>query len=354
MTLALSRPSRATWRTLLSSTVLVSALLAPGLPPAAWSAVPTGDPGAAVAAQDEGPGGPAVAVPVAVTEDPVRPPEVVLRQSADAVPERDPAGARLGTARDRSRDLLVAPRLVSSSAPRSTWQVAYSGFDAYPEAKAAFQAGVDVWSRIIASPVPIKVAATFAPLSSGVLGSAGATANYSLTVNGKTSSYASALVDAITGADQGTANGRTSTSDIVATFTSQPVGFYFGTDGLPPAGQTDFETVVLHELGHGLGFAGSMSVASGSGTYSTPNPAVYDRFAYDAASGGNLVLAQPNGSAALAAVLQSGSVYWDSPAANAANGGTRAQLYAPAQWVPAAASPTSTRTCTPRATSTRS
>ena len=38
-----------------------------------------------------------------------------------------------------------------------------------------------------------------------------------------------------------------------------------GTDGNTPLGKIDFVTVVLHEIGHGLGFTGSMDVDTAPG-----------------------------------------------------------------------------------------
>jgi len=40
--------------------------------------------------------------------------------------------------------------------------------------------------------------------------------------------------------------------------------WYFGTDANTPAGLIDFVTVVLHEIGHGIGFIGSMNAGNGS------------------------------------------------------------------------------------------
>ena len=73
--------------------------------------------------------------------------------------------------------------------------VNYNGFT--PEAEAAFQYAVDIWSTIVVSDVPIRVDATFQPLPPGVLGSAGPTLVF-LNLN---QWYPSALADAITGRD---------------------------------------------------------------------------------------------------------------------------------------------------------
>jgi hypothetical protein len=215
-------------------------------------------------------------------------------------------------------------RLVADPAPgpaRSTWQVSYTGFT--PQAQAAFQAAVDIWSRLIASPVPIKVDASFASLDPGVLGSAGAANWYKRTGLGDgVSWYPGALADALSGSDVGG-------TDIDAQF-SNTYGFYFGIDGATPSGQIDFESVVLHELGHGLGFAGFADDAGSTGSFDASGR--FDAFTYDAPIGGSRLLSYPDPSAALATALTSGSVYWGGPAGVASNGGVRPRLYAPGSW----------------------
>lgn len=245
--------------------------------------------------------------------------------------------------KDRTRaqrltaSLTSGSALVAAPAPGpvlSTWQVAYTGFDAAstpngPAAQAAFQAAVDIWSRLVASPVPIKVQASFAALPPGVLGSAGASSYYSL---GGQSWLPSALADAVHGSDVAPlANGPG--SDITAQFTNvSSAGFSFSTTGSTPSGSVDFMSVVMHEIGHGLGFAGSLDVSGGLGSYGAPLPDAYDRFAYDAPAGGASVLAHANSSADLAGVLQSGSLWWNGAQGVAGGGGTRPRLYAPASW----------------------
>ena len=44
---------------------------------------------------------------------------------------------------------------------------------------------------------------------------------------------------------------------------SDGIDWYFGTDGSTPFSQYDFVSVVMHEIAHGLNFAGSMRVSSG-------------------------------------------------------------------------------------------
>ena len=71
----------------------------------------------------------------------------------------------------RSRDQwLHVPGFTNAT---STFNVTYEGFGSFPLAQAAFQAGVDIWSDLLGSSVPIKVRARFEPLGANVLGSAG-------------------------------------------------------------------------------------------------------------------------------------------------------------------------------------
>ena len=256
----------------------------------------------------------------------------LLRRKDVPKPAKKPRGVQIEQADDGSQAYLVAAPPAGPA--KSTWQVTYTGFDTGngPAAQVAFQAAVDVWARIITSPVTIKVNATYATLGTNVLGSAGASTNYTGLGDG-VSSYPSALADAVYGQDIAPLlNPPGPSSDINATFTNAPsVNWYYGTDGAPGASQIDFMSVVMHELGHGLGFAGSMTVSGGNGSYGG-TPSRFDRFPYDASTAGNLVLSYPNNSAALATVLQGQSIYWDGANGKAANGGARPRMYAPATW----------------------
>jgi hypothetical protein len=118
--------------------------------------------------------------------------------------------------------------------------------------------------------------------------------------------------------------------DIIAAFNSTFPNWHFGT--VPaPAGKYDFESVVLHELGHGVGFLGAGRVGTGGvgsvklGT--PPNPTAYDIFTEDNA--GKRLTKYPDGSVALGNALTSGNVFYDSPRVRNAFGNQRAELYAP-------------------------
>jgi hypothetical protein len=207
--------------------------------------------------------------------------------------------------------------------------VNYTGFT--PQAQTAFQFAVDIWESLLDTSVPITVDASFSNLGANVLGSAGSN-NFYRNFTGATQSntwYPVALANSLAGTDL-----DTSSSDINAQF-SNAFNWYYGTDGNVPYNQISFVSVVLHELGHGLGFLGLMQNQSGSGSwgYGSGFPGIYDRFTKNG-SGQNLINTSlfPNPSNALGSQLTSNNIYFDGTNANAANGGNQVKLYAPSTW----------------------
>jgi hypothetical protein len=202
----------------------------------------------------------------------------------------------------------------------------------WPEnAKGAFTYAANVWASLLQSTVPIAIEACWANnLGENVLGQAGPATFYKNFTGAPVTDtwYPIALMNALRGSDQ-----EPGQPDIQAAFSST-FDWYFGTDGSPGA-RVDFASVVLHEIGHGLGFLGFMKVAEGLGSWGlgSGSPAAWDRFTENGA-GQSLINTAifPNPSTALATQLQSGSVFFDGPNANAANGGTRVPLYAPNPW----------------------
>ncbi|MBV9368837.1 MAG: fibronectin type III domain-containing protein, partial [Frankiales bacterium] len=240
------------------------------------------------------------------------------------------AGENVITSDGTTASLIPPP---PTSSTRSTWLVNYDpGFTTAstgPQAQAAFQAAVDIWSRIVYSPVPIVVNASYANLGGNILGQAGARSAWQCGCLGDgVHAYPSALANAIYGSDLDPTN-----PDITATFNSSPVApFYYGTDGAPTAGTVDFESVVLHELGHGLGFAGSMGIANGATTVTyAAHPMKWDSFLVD--SVGTPMLSYLSGSTQLTTAMES-PLYWSGANGISANGGTDPVMYAPASWEP--------------------
>jgi len=211
----------------------------------------------------------------------------------------------------------------------TTFEVTYNGFPA--EAEAAFQAAVDIWEQHITSPTLIRINANWIPLGTNLLGSAGPflIRNFDAAPIPNTW-YPAPLADAISGADLDPAN-----PDIEATFSSAFPNWYFGTDGNPAPEEYDLTTIVLHEIGHGLGFIGSFRVEGGLGTVGVPSdpglPFVYDRFAEDGLGRPLLDTATyPLNSTVLADALQS-AAYMGGGTVEATHG-TSVLLYSPSEW----------------------
>ena len=124
-----------------------------------------------------------------------------------------------------------------------------------------FEQAAKLWSAIIDSPVTIVVDAKFDPLfcssTRAVLGSAGTTSIFRNFFRApiKNTWYPQALANSIAKSD------LSASADISATFNSSidnscfnNTTWYYGLDGNRPAGTIELLSVVLHEIGHGLGF----------------------------------------------------------------------------------------------------
>lgn len=214
------------------------------------------------------------------------------------------------------------------AARSSSFVVTYTGFP--PEAQAAFQYAVDIWGSIIQSPVPIRINATFRTDFPGyILGSAGTTAIVANFPNARRANtyYPAALANAMAGMD------LVAGDEISANFNAN-FDWYLGTDGNARY-KFDFVTVVLHELGHGLGFFTSARMQDGLGSWGfglPPQPSIYDTFIANGA-GQYMIDARyfPNGSAALGNLFISDGVHFGGNATRAAEAGVPS-IFAPPWW----------------------
>jgi Calx-beta domain/PA domain len=151
----------------------------------------------------------------------------------------------------------------------------------------AFQAAADIWGAQLNSNVTIVVSAQFTALScdanSAVLGSAGATTFFRDFTNAPLPStwYPVALANSLAGSDL---NGGT--AEINANFNANlgnagcltGFPFYLGADNNAPANAIDLVTVLLHEFGHGLGFA---TLVGSSGAEANGFPDAFERHLRD-------------------------------------------------------------------------
>jgi hypothetical protein len=127
-----------------------------------------------------------------------------------------------------------------------------------------FNAAAAAWGAALSSNIEIKIAAQFASLScsefSGVLGSAGATTFFQDNFGAGQRWYPVALAEALDNANlNGTAaeisanfNSRIDENDSSCLGSSR---WYYGIVGPAPAGTFALYPTVMHEIGHGLGFA---------------------------------------------------------------------------------------------------
>lgn len=211
----------------------------------------------------------------------------------------------------------------NASTTPTAFVVNYTNF---PEAaKVAFDQAVSIWSTRYPSSVPITINASWANLGAGVLGSASPGSFFSdfSGAPDNTLWYPSALANALAGRDLDPAN-----PEIEAKFSSNGA-WYLGTDGNTPRGRYDFETAVLHELGHGLGFLASDSYNSSTGIGVLDQPTPFDAFLR--IPDDRRLSDLPSPSRELGSALTS-QLTWSGANAIAANGGVRPVLYTPKRY----------------------
>ncbi|MEM9290681.1 MAG: hypothetical protein AAGD01_03280 [Acidobacteriota bacterium] len=207
-----------------------------------------------------------------------------------------------------------------------------------------FLAAANIWGSAIDSTQTIFVDATFTPLQcnafSAVLGAAGAQtvhANFPGAPQLATW-YHQALANSLSNSDLDPA-----TNDLIAFFNSSidnnnnclnNTDWYLGFDSNPPGSDIDFFTVVLHEIGHGLGF--SSFVDESTGALLAGQHDIWNSFLFDATTG--LTWRQMNNAQRAASAINTGNLTWQGPRVTAeapgfaagVNGATGfLQMYAP-------------------------
>lgn len=145
----------------------------------------------------------------------------------------------------------------------------------------AAQAAANAWGSVLTSSVPITVEMNFDPqfcdAFSAVLGSAGPTTVHADFTGAPLTNtwYPQALANALSGADRDVTQ-----SDIVATFNSDiddnnaclnGINWWYGIGAPAIPGTIDFFGVLLHEMGHGLGFLTVVDIGTGAQLQGLPD-----------------------------------------------------------------------------------
>jgi len=231
----------------------------------------------------------------------------------------------------RSGSSAIAPHITSAGAAPKNKQVGIlSNFKVnyvnVPLAdQSAVQAAIDIWSDNWSSSVPINVVANFVQQgTSGILASASPVSffhNFSGAPDPNLW-YSSAMANALAGKDLDPASPEISIN-INATMVS---AFYLGTDGNCPPNLYDLESIILHEVAHGLGFLSNDSFDPFSQYGSIDQPTAFDAYAQTPDGGRLMDLASP--SAGLGTAFQSPLV-WSGKNGIAANNGIKPLLYTP-------------------------
>ena len=199
------------------------------------------------------------------------------------------------------------------------------------QAQDTLRAAGDVWGRQFEARYAgetIGVRARFGtPQFAGVIATGGPIATrFNFTGAVPNSQYPAALANHLLGRDIHTpANPFTPTGDEIGVLFGSATSWFYGGTGTPGAGQFDFLTVALHEIGHGLGFATNIAGDGSFGRFQPSLPTIYDRFVVD--EFGTRVTGLAN-EERLAAVTDAFNLFWAGENATAANNNARPVLSA--------------------------
>lgn len=174
------------------------------------------------------------------------------------------------------------------------------------------QAVADVWAARIVSTVDIRILARFNSMGNcNVLGSTGPGDAFMNFPGAPVPNvlFHGAIADSITGVDQDPTD-----ADFFINYNSDwdvscATSFYYGLDGNEPAGTEDLFPVVLHEMGHGLGFASFVNPSNG--VYFFGAPGIFDYYTLDMTSG--LHWTEMNNAQRVASATNDGNLVWDGP-----------------------------------------
>lgn len=238
---------------------------------------------------------------------------------------------------NENHPVYLAPKVISNSGSRvqtADIKVDYVNFPA--DAQASFQRAVDIWATLIQSSVRINILAQWVTQDPNTLGSAiwgNAFANFDgapkLNVF-----YPVALAEKLAGKKLNQDPNPTTGDnyDIYAFFNSSQTKWSFVDSSVPNT--YNFTTVVLHEIGHGLGFTDSFDREDdGTGSFgvqSTTTPIIFDVGVENSVD--NRLLNLANNSTSLITALTNSSVSYNPARSLVGTVANKPKLYAPATW----------------------
>jgi hypothetical protein len=201
-------------------------------------------------------------------------------------------------------------------------------FNTVPDvAKPAIQAAIDTWSENFSSTVDVKVNISWARSSNyGVLAAASSVSNFVFPeAPDKTLYYASALANSIAGRDL---DKNKPEMEITITSTAP---WYLGTDGNCPKNLYDLQSVILHEMGHGLGFISGSYYDEFSGAARIEMPTPFD--AYAQLPDGRRLADMPSPSLETGRAMTT-SLVWSGENGIRANNNVKPKLFTPSVYEP--------------------
>jgi len=208
----------------------------------------------------------------------------------------------------------------------SKFSVTYNSFPAW--ARTEVQAALDTWAANFKSSVVITVSATWGRSSNyDVLGSARPGSYFAGFVGApdETLWYPSALANALANKDLDRDN-----PEIIIQVNSAANWNQRG-DDKPRSTEYDLESVILHEVAHGLGFLSASVYDNFFGYGSIDQPTPFD--AYLQTTDGRRLADMPTPSLELGKALTT-PLYWIGDNGKRANGGEKIKMYAPTTYEP--------------------
>jgi hypothetical protein len=208
----------------------------------------------------------------------------------------------------------------------SKFAITYNGFPTW--ARAEVQAALDTWAANFKSAVDITVTATWGrSANSDVLGSARPGSYFAGFVGAPDSTlwYPSALANALAGKDLDRDN-----AEIIIQVNSSANWNQRG-DDMPRTTEYDLQSVILHEVAHGLGFLSADVYDKFFGYGSIDQPTPFD--AYIQTPDGRRLADMPTPSLELGKTLTA-PLYWIGENAKRVNGGEKIKMYTPAIYEP--------------------